>query len=325
MKSLIIFTIGVLFSGSLAFADDQTKVTEKKESKASEAEEAPSKPKISITDLVFTDSEDLNTSLALRNENGRYYLIIEVDHNLSRNQFVLRPADVGVRDIVQAQVVKENLAFGFKNKFSALLPLIEASTPENSEVNESIYSLPSQVNRTQQHIDITEVLKQNANSGLLIDTDGVSYSLSDVASVSFFIGVNVDGRPKSFETPSADLGSLKNGETLLVYGRKPVTEIPIKPYEQPVVERLKLSPSVLARYLNPVFLSMNRQTDVSDVKAQLELILERLPIEITKERLSSLAEEILTSSGLNEAIEVLLNEQANTSQFRSLNMCKMIL
>lgn len=322
MKSFNIIILCLnLFVGGYAFAEEVENVSRANDSESTGSPE----PEILIEDLVYTDVEDLNTTLAVRNEKGRYYLIVEVGHNPNRNHFVLRPADVGVNSVGQAKIVKENLAFGYQNKFTALLPLIEASTPEEAKVNENIYSLPGSENRTQQHIDITELLRQNANIGLLRDEEGVAYALKDVSSVSFLMGVKTDGQPKRFETPSINLEDVNDGETLLIHGSKPVFEIPIRPYESPIVEKLKLSPGVLARYLTPIFTSLSNQKDSSKLLNQIEAALQKLPIHILDHRITPIAQEILMSSSPDEAIEVLLNEQANTEQFKSASQCKLIL
>lgn len=105
---------------------------------APSTEEAPAKQSINLSEILFADSKELNLSLAVRQVGNQSLLLIEVDHNFNRNSFTAELAQTGLAEKSFLQVAKENLSFGFHNKFVAQIPLIEMSSHNTNKVYEEI-------------------------------------------------------------------------------------------------------------------------------------------------------------------------------------------
>lgn len=296
----------LLFVFVSLFAGLQNVYAEGEEAKA----EAPvEQQQISIQDLVFSDSVELNSSIAVKKEHGRFYLIMEVDHNFNRNEFIITTEKLGISTDRLVQVAKENLSFGFHNKFVAYFPIIEVLKEKGGETRDYIFDLKTQEHRTQQHIDITETLESAARNSAVADSQGRVYNPSEIHELAFVLMADQEGKGKSLQTFKVDLRSLEEGEFRQFYGETRLTDIPIKAPSQPQAEALELSPEVIQRYLAPFIQEVENELLDVDRLAKIKSTLEAIPIEFEEGRLRRIADKLNHAETSEAMIEVLVREQ----------------
>jgi hypothetical protein len=173
-------------------------VDESSDEATDEAESAANQPATSnqapdLTNFVFNIDPSLNMSLGYEVSQGDVHLIIEMDHNPTQDQFVfgfhkINP-DYGI-----SQVIFENKQFGFNNKSVALLPMIEVQNLGTDSVK---FILGTQVNRTHQRINLTKILKEQADKGLLRGSEGQIFSYDEVMEIQVFAKQPINNNSES--------------------------------------------------------------------------------------------------------------------------------
>ena len=147
-----------------------------------------------LTNFVFNIDPSLNMSLGYEVSQGDVHLIIEMDHNPTQDQFVFGFHKISP-DFAISQVIFENKHFGFNNKSVALLPMIEVQNLGTDSVK---FILGTKVNRTHQRINLTKILKEQADKGLLRGSEGQVFSYDDIMEIQVFAK-----QPMNSNAPSA--------------------------------------------------------------------------------------------------------------------------
>lgn len=204
---------------------DEAPAEEAPQEQESEAKEAEAKEKpFDINTLIFKAEAELNFSAGIERKNGEIFLIVEMDHNISRNRFIL-----GL-EFMQGQpiaVMRESLAYGFANKPVVYLPLIEAPA-EAGLNNESVKFLAdSSNNRTYQRINLTEVLNGLSSQGRLVDVrTGDLFQAKEIMELSLLVlEAKGENAPMDMSPLRFLLDSLKEGEILQLKGNQPLSDL----------------------------------------------------------------------------------------------------
>jgi hypothetical protein len=271
------------------------------------AEELAVQIQTQIDSLMFRDFADLDTSFAIRKEDGRIFLIIEIDHNIHGNYFVLNPAQAGIDKAGETIVAKENLAFGFNNKNVVYLPVLEMAA---NYQRTDLFVLNKANNRTQQQIDITKLLNAASVANSMVDVNSGTYSLSDIHEIAFGFKVSKTDGPTNLEFSKVDLKALKDGETLLIYGKTPVESLAL--FELDISRqnfKPKLSSPIIYRYFSPFVRLLLTGKNLTTYENDIKLVLLSMPLEFDDMTIERLAKKLSQIEYPQEFVSILINEQ----------------
>ncbi len=219
-------------------ADAQPKETSKPEAQK-ESVTSTASPKVNADDakaskpdlaaMLFYLDPSLNVSLGYEVSEGDVHLIVEMDHNPTRNEFVFSFEHV-IQGFRIDTVGLGNAHFGFHNLPTALLPMIEIEKPENSSAK---FILDEDNFRTHQRINLTAVLRDLSNKGLLIDTENNDFLVGDIK--DFQITVKMSNSESSLQKISklkiSSSGSVPD-KIIQIYGQQQLAELlELKNYE----------------------------------------------------------------------------------------------
>lgn len=147
--------------------------TQEATSQPSEATPPAAKPQIDLVSILFNFDPELNVSLGIERTDEDTYLIVEMDHNPTRSGFVFR-FDQVYPGLITDTVVVGNGVFGFRNKPTAQLPMIE--TREQL----AKFILGAKKNRTHQRINLSKATRELAEIKRLMSSDGTHFTPKEI-------------------------------------------------------------------------------------------------------------------------------------------------
>ncbi len=156
--------------------------------------------------------------------NGEVFLILEMDHNPTQDEFTFGFYKA-YPEVKKFNVIKENKSFGFNNKPVALLPMIEI---HNSETGAVKFISDSEVYRTHQRINISDLVKEQSDLGILRDPEGKLYRYDDILEIQVLaLKAFNESRPsiREYKSLKIPFRETKEGQIHQIYGTEPLTDL----------------------------------------------------------------------------------------------------
>ena len=179
---------------------------------------------IDLREFVLNLEPDLKFSMGVERQNGELYLIIEMDHNPGRNSIVLTPEQAGIKPQLVG-VARGNRRIGFNNDPFVLLPILEVTGVEGTDRPTRFISGSKEM-RTQQKINLTEVVEALAVAGRLFDpVNGSLYKASDIEKVGLIVSEAKEGGHNKVEVIKFAFADVKESEVLQIKGEVPLSDI----------------------------------------------------------------------------------------------------
>lgn len=193
------------------------------EEAAAPSQLAATQPQLDLGSFLFFENAELNFSLGLEKTKGEVFLILEMDHNPSRNEFVLR-FDRVAQDVKVQMLQRENAFFGFNNKLVLNLPLIEVNTVNPHSAR---FVMDAENHRTSQRINLTKLMNELAKETMLFDEKGNLYRAEDIREVILMTKKSFieKGEGQVLNQTRIVLDELQNERIVQLIGEKPLSDI----------------------------------------------------------------------------------------------------
>jgi hypothetical protein len=204
-----------------------------------QTENTPRAP-MDLNSYIFNLDPSLNISLGLEINKGDIFLIIEMDHNPTRSEFTFR-YDVLVPGFKAAIVNLENQQFGFHNKPVARLPMIEL---EPSTTSSAKFIIGSETHRTYQRVNLSKVLRELFNSGLLLDENALLHNVSDIMEIAILTNrpISQDSNIRTMNEVRILPGKYSENKVYQIFGDQILADIS-EQAEYQVGDQIKLKPN----------------------------------------------------------------------------------
>ncbi len=208
--------------------------------KAEAQAESKKKNQPKLSSFLFQLDSAFNISLGVERNNNDTYLIIEMDHNPSRNEFVFRYDTVAPGRITSLVVLKSQ-AFGFNNKPVAVLPMIEIESPNNSSAK---FIVDSKNQRTHQRVNLSKVLRDLYAKSLLLSLDGKSHNPEYIEEINILTlrPISEEKLATEFYEIKIPFRTFKEDQVIQIFGSEPLAELS-EPAEFKIGEQIKLKPN----------------------------------------------------------------------------------
>lgn len=178
---------------------------------------------INYLSYLFNLDSSLDLSLGVEIVNGETFLIIEMDHNPSRNEFVFGFNYVAPHQ-QHVSVQLDNAPFGFKNKISAKLPMLEMEAQDSSHTK---FIKDAQNSRTTQRVNMSKIVRRLSDAFGLIDRDGTHYMDSDIDSLSILMTKPLSNESKinNVHEIKITIPGLTEGQIHQIHGTKLLSDL----------------------------------------------------------------------------------------------------
>lgn len=180
-------------------------------------------PKPDLASMIFYLDPSLNLSLGFEINDGDVHLIVEMDHNPTRNEFVFS-FDKVIPNLRIDTVGLGNASFGFHNLPIAFLPMIEIDSPQTSSAK---FILGEDNFRTHQRVNLTKILRELANKGMLIDTEGNDYEVSMIKDFEITVKVSPTSESKARKIHKLRISTsgASQDKIIQIYGEQKLAEL----------------------------------------------------------------------------------------------------
>lgn len=206
-----------------------------KESTEESSEETPAKAEaenqavpqaiVDPTKVVYILDPALNISIGYEVNDGDVHLIVEMDHNPSKDEFIFDFQRLSNMKEIISSVLMENQRFGFKNRPVAMMPLIEVQNMNTGAVK---FILGANNYRTYQRVNLSKILRAKSDRGQLIDPSKMAYDFEDIKEIQIITKTGINDRsqvPVLFNYLSIPLDSAVPNVVHQIYGTQTLADI----------------------------------------------------------------------------------------------------